>query len=539
MPHPFATFTMTHFRSPRLQAGLALALTLLPPAWALAQNGPATAISPAVPALPAVPATPADPAGSRAPAGPPAAAQPDLEISMVKIIVERRVPDLSRPWMNNPSTQYGTGVIIDGKRILTTANAVRYASQVQVQGFGSGDKMLARVKAIGHGIDLAVLELEDDSFFNTRKPADRMTALPQVRDQATVYGFPSNADTAFVTRANVARIDFSSYRSFASGLRGQLDANAPNGGAVFVGDRLAGLCFGSGDQFIPSEEIERFLADIADGRYDGKPGLFFATQTLENPALRDLLKVGKDVTGTIVMGDGEGLESASGPLRQWDLITHIGEHPVDNQGKVTIGRNLRVNYRYYAADVARDGKVPLRIIRNGKPMTVQVPAPSRPPRLLRYLDGDTPSYFIYGPMVFTAASRDYAEMLGNPAYAVGNARAGSPLIEQFSWEPDREREELVVLSVPYLSPKTVTGYRNRPGTVVYSINGTPVRSLAHMVALLRDLKDDMVVVHFDQRDSESLVLDRKEVLAATDGVLNDNGIRQQGSADMLKVWQAR
>ena len=65
------------------------------------------------------------------------------------------------------------------------------------------------------------------------------------------------------------------------GLRIQIDAaiNPGNsGGPAIVGDHMIGLAFSrlTGDAqnigyIIPGEEIELFLADIADGKYDGKP----------------------------------------------------------------------------------------------------------------------------------------------------------------------------------------------------------------------------------------------------------------------------
>jgi hypothetical protein len=36
----------------------------------------------------------------------------------------------------------------------------------------------------------------------------------------------------------------------------------------------------------------------------------------------------------------------------------------------------------------------------------------------------------------------------------------------------------------------------------------PVRSLRHLVALLRDLKDDLLVLRYDQREGETMVLPR-------------------------------
>jgi hypothetical protein len=74
---------------------------------------------------------------------------------------------------------------------------------------------------------------------------------------------------------------------------------------------------------------------------------------------------------------------------------------------------------------------------------------------------------------------------------------------------------------------------------VYSVNGTRVRSLRHLVALLRDLKDEFVTFDFDRQGGETLVFPRKEMVAATEEILTDNGVRAQGSSDTMEVWKAK
>ncbi len=102
-----------------------------------------------------------------------------------------------------------------------------------------------------------------------------------------------------------------------------------------------------------------------------------------------------------------------------------------------------------------------------------------------------------------------------------------------------DREELVVISSPFFTHKSVIGYSNRFGAVLYSVNKTPVRSLAHLVQLLRDSKDELIVLHFDQRGGETMVVRRADMSAATEAVLSDNGIRLQGTQDMMDVWNRK
>jgi len=85
-----------------------------------------------------------------------------IENSVVKIFSTVRYPDLYKPWTKqSPEEQTGSGVVIEGKRILTNAHVVNYASQVQIQANQAGDKISATVEYIAPGIDLAVLKLDD------------------------------------------------------------------------------------------------------------------------------------------------------------------------------------------------------------------------------------------------------------------------------------------------------------------------------------------------------------------------------------------
>jgi hypothetical protein len=115
----------------------------------------------------------------------------------------------------------------------------------------------------------------------------------------------------------------------------------------------------------------------------------------------------------------------------------------------------------------------------------------------------------------------------------------SPLLIRALDPPDENLQELVVISSPFFPHKLAKGYSNSAGSVVASINGRHVSSLGQLVALLRDLPDEFVTIEFDQRPGESLVFPRKEMVAATEDILNDNGVRAQGSPDTLAIWQAK
>jgi S1-C subfamily serine protease len=479
----------------------------------------------------------------------PAADAPPIEDSVVKVFATMRYPDPFKPWTKQgPSDVTASGVVIDGKRILTNAHVVMYATQVQIQANAAGDKVPANVVAVAPGIDLAVLQLDDASFFDTHPAIKRASELPQIKDAVLAYGFPTGGTSLSITKGIVSRIEFVPYNFPVSGLRIQVDAaiNPGNsGGPAIAGDKMIGLAFSKlgGDTqnigyIIPNEEVDLFLKDIAAGRYDGKPAMYDELQTLENPALRDYLKLDKSVEGMVVHRPYQS--DASYPLKEWDVITRIGDTPIDNQGMVKLDKDLRVSFGYLIQKQAKNGELPLTVVRAGKSVKVQLPVSAEHPTLISDLRGTYPPYFIYGPLVFSKATWQMVSGIeGNAGMLRALGFVKSPLVTRALDPPDANLEELVVISSPFFPHKLSTGYSNPAGSVVYAVNGTRIKSLAHLVAVLRDLKDPFVTFDFDQKGGEGLVFPRAAMVAATEEILTDNGVRAQGSPDTLAVWQAK
>jgi S1-C subfamily serine protease len=474
-----------------------------------------------------------------------------VENSVVQVFSTIRYPDLMKPWTKEaPTEASGTGVVIEGKRILTNAHVVLYAGQVQVQANQAGDKLSARIEAVAPGIDLAVLKLDDESFFDAHPPLARASDLPEVKETVMVYGFPEGGKSLSITKGIISRIEFTAYSRNVSGLRIQIDAaiNPGNsGGPAIAGDKMIGMVFshlGGADNIgyiIPCEEIELFLADVADGRYDGKPGMFDDLQTLENPALRAYLKLEKSVKGIVV----HRVESKDPgyPLKEWDVITKIGDEPVDDEGMVKLGNNLRVRFQYEIQKLVKNGVVPLTIVRGSKEQRIDLPVTTKHPSIVPDLDGAYPSYFVYGPLVFSNATSRFVWSLARGSQGAevvaALATAGSPLIRRLGDAPAFEGERLVIVSSPFFPHKLAEGYSNPLAEVVKSVNGTPIKNLGHLVEVLRDCKDEFIALEFDSMRSETPVFRRAEMLAVTDELLSDNGVRSQGSPDMMAIWNTK
>jgi S1-C subfamily serine protease len=474
-----------------------------------------------------------------------------IENSVVKIFATVRYPNPYQPWTkDSPEDQTGSGVVIEGRRILTNAHVVDYASQVQIQANQAGDKISATVEAIAPGIDLAVLKLDDEKFFDTHPPLARAKTLPGIKDTVLTYGFPEGGNSLSITKGIVSRVEFTPYNFPVSGLRIQIDAaiNPGNsGGPAAVGDRMIGLTFSRLNEaenigyIIPSEEIELFLQDIADGHYDGKPAMYDELQTLENPALRAFLTLPPNVEGMVVHKPYKN--DPVYPLKEWDVITKIGDTPVDDQGMIKLGDDLRVHFQYEIQHIATNGTVSLTIVRAGKEMKVNLPVSANYPRLIPGLNSTYPSYFIYGPLVFSAATDGYLGGLLRTKYgATVMSRLSSlanPLVTRISDQPAFPGESLVIIASPFFPHKLAKGYDNPRAQVVKAVNGIPVKNLNHLVEILRDAKEEFITIQCHTRYGETMIFPRAQMVAATDEILTDNGVRSQGSADTLAIWNTK
>jgi len=531
-----------------------IAKSFLPALGAVILSGLAPALAVQAAQIPAGGSPAAPSAGAPNPAPPDAKAAADagkassVENSVVKVFTTMRHPDVYRPWNKQaPSDATGSGVVIEGKRILTNAHVVLYSSQVLIQANQAGDKIPATVETVAPGIDLAVLKLDDESFFDTHAPLPRASTLPDIKDPVLVYGYPTGGTSLSITKGIVSRIEFTSYNYPMSGLRIQIDAaiNPGNsGGPAVAGNNMIGLAFshlGGAENIgyiIPCEEIELFLKDIASGHYHGKPVFFDELQTLENPALRAFLNLAKTDQGIVVHRVDN--DDPAYPLREWDVITKIGDTDIDDQGMVHQGDNLRLRFQYLIQKVARNGTVPLTVIRAGKRLQFEVPVPFERTLLIPSLEGAYPAYFVYGPLVFSSASTEFVSGLANRGGLLqALSYLASPLVTRRGDKPAFPGEELVVVTSPFFPHKLSTGYDNAIARTVDTVNGTRIKNLRHLVEVLRDARSEFIKFAFVGRGGETLVFPRREMVAATDDILTDNGVRAQASPELLAVWQAK
>lgn len=463
--------------------------------------------------------------------------------SVVKIFTTYRAPDFESPWTKLPPEEIsGTGFVIEGDRILTNAHVVEQASQIFVQPPNSADKLRAEVVGISQGIDLAVIQLRRDSeretFHESHPPLALRDTLPEVGGTVQAIGYPLGGEQISITEGVVSRIEYTSYYNNTAGLRIQVDAalNPGNsGGPVVMDGEVIGVVFSGMDAaenigyVIPVDEVRAFLDDIEDGEYDGRPRLWARRfQTCENPALREYLGLKPDQTGLVYRGNDEHLD-----LEPWDLLDAIGDHDIDNAGLVTLDGDLRLSWGYLIPRLAENGTIPVRVVRKGESLDLRLPVSPTRDNLVPFIGNDYPEYFILGPMVFMPVR---AELLFE-LYTGFLAIQGNPAVLRAEDTRKTEDEEIVILCSDFLPHPITKGYQIAYRPAVKKVNGVEITSLTHMIETIRDADEDYLVFEFHDKNQETLVFDRDELIEATEEILDENSIRRQGSRRFMDVWE--
>ena len=468
-----------------------------------------------------------------------------VRTAVVKIHSSRRPPDFLRPWTKGPLRQAtGSGVIIDGKRILTNAHVVQYSSRLLVQGYQSTERMPAKIVGFAPEMDLALLEVDDDAFFENRPPLQLAKGIPKLKETVNVYGYPIGGDQLSITEGIISRIEFTRYFDLTPGLRIQIDAalNPGNSGGPAISDgKIVGLVF-SGipsaeniGYLIPSEEVRLFLNDLDDGEYNGKYKMLDEMQTVRNPALRKRLKLPDETGGVMIRRIFS--EQKNYPLKNWDVVTRIGDVPLDQEGNVQVEDNLRLSFQYLIPRFQKEGVIPLTIFRNGKEMDIQLPLVLDPQWLVKPLKGTYPQHFIFGPVVFSAGSQDLLRTAG-PRGETLLASRRNPLIRRRYDLADGEQKELVVMGARMFPHPIQEGYDPQVFAVVEKVNDQPVKDLLDLVKLIRNSEGDFII--FDLAGNyETLVFPRQEMFDITESILEDEGIRYQFSKELAPAWEPK
>jgi len=457
-----------------------------------------------------------------------------LRDSVVKIYSTYQRPDYSMPWQQrNPSSGSGSGFIIEKRRILTNAHVVSDTRFLQVQKNGDAKHYDAKVSFIAHDCDLAVLTVDDSSFFDGTKAMKFADKLPELNTEVTVLGYPTGGTRLSVTKGVVSRIDYSvySHSDVDQHLVVQVDAaiNPGNsGGPIIFNGKVVAVAFqelmyseniGYG---IPVPVIRHFLEDIADNKYDGYPELGVSWIETINPALHRDLNLSPKKTG-IAINYIDPFGSAVGHLKTRDVLLSVDGLTIESDGTVVLNNN-NVPFAELLERKQCGQSVVFKVWRDNAEIEVKVPLkPSTDAFIFRNIYDKLPEYCICAGLVFSPLTREYLDTLGKPSSSDSTIHNLIYYSEYAKIDGlNRNRDEFVVLIRQLPHPVNTYTHVFQNG-IVTNVNGMHIRSLKDIKTAIEKPVKGFHVFRFAEMD-DSLILDADAAKRADAEILLRYGV---------------
>jgi S1-C subfamily serine protease len=459
------------------------------------------------------------------------------EKSVIQITVFSQQPVWDAPWrFESVRRSGGSGFVIQtkrGKRIMTNAHVVSWDKQILVRRYQDPRPYVANVEFVGNDCDLALLEVEDESFFEGLEPLG-FGNLPGVRSGVVTYGYPAGGEQISYTRGVVSRVEMQTYVHIGNrsllGVQTDAAINPGNSGGPVIQDNLVvGVAFQGAPGlentgfFIPRPVIDHFLRDIEDGTYDGFPQAGIRLVALQNPAYRRYLKLPEHGLGARV-DSVLPIPHTQDLLKEDDVVLQIGNYPLGSDGTILYEGN-RV-FGSLAFQLVQHGEsVPLKIWREGQELNLSLPVYFyEGDRTVGNQYGTAPRYLVYGGLVFLPLSLDYMKTLGRNWADAANSDLVYELYYRRHESPATMRPEPVVLA-SILSHPINANFSQRGRTLVDKVNGVRIERLEDVIRAFEKSAEPFHVIEFSP-DHSFDALNREQAEQANSTILQTYGIAQ-------------
>lgn len=453
---------------------------------------------------------------------------------VVRVYCTYQDPDYESPWQNvAPRGSSGSGVVIGKDLVLTGAHCVANATFLQVQKPSDPRKVVARLEAISHDCDLALLRIEDRSFTKGIAPA-RLGDLPALRDQVSVVGYPVGGDEVSITEGVVSRIEVQRYEhSQRHMLAVTVDAainEGNSGGPVFHKGRVVGIAFQSLPdaenigEMVPAPVIRNFLAGVQRKKAPQVPGIGIGTQILENPALRAWLRMKPSDTGVLVTAVQFGT-TAFGVLQKGDVLLELDGMKIADNGTVRYRGRFRCQFDVVLGEHFVGDRIRAKVLRAGKRIDVVMTMQPMAWLVPRYEYDQQPSWFVCGGLVFQKLTAEYLRVWGDNWWD----KAPKEFLHFYhSGERTEGQQEIIVLS-QVLADEVNVGYEPFHNDYVVEVNGVKPRDLRQFVSIVDGAKDQVVV---RTGSGGTVLLDAKAARAAQKRIQQQYHVPSDRSPDL-------
>lgn len=448
--------------------------------------------------------------------------------SILRVNSTNQAYDFFRPWTKKaPFARRGLGTLIDGGRILVTAELVANNTFIELEKAATAEKSSATVERVDYECNLAILRPTDPAFIAEMKPMALDRAV-HVGDRATVLQLEANGEIA-QTLGTVTSISVGGYPLDNMGLLlFRLSAPMQQRDGSFTlpavrDGKLIGLLmrYDSRSQtadLISSPVIEHFLAEAGKETYGGFARAGIAFSSTRDPQLRRY--IGLNEPGGVYITDViKGGPADKAGLKTGDVVLAANDKPLDQDGNYDDPEFGRIAFSHITNTIAHPGDtVDFRIFREGKILNVPVKMEARDRSKIlseSYVVDRAPRYVILGGMVFMELSRPYLQEWGGDWPKEAPQRL--VYYDAFQNELPSDRDKIVFISQILPSPDTI-GYEGLDNLVVSKVNGREIRNLNDLAEAAGHPVDGFQKIELEE-DPGVLFLDAASIEANRDQLI--------------------
>lgn len=465
--------------------------------------------------------------------------EPTPETSIIRVNATLQTYNFVRPWEKGaPSPRRGLGALIDGNRVLTTAEMCVNATYIELEHPSSGAKVPAKIISRDYEANLALLEPanSDSSVFEGIVPMKR-TEDVTAGDTLEVWQIEDNGDGVTtkveVLRVNVGRYFLRSSNFLIYQIKGSLQARVNSYTLPVIKEgKLAGLLlnYNSKEQtanILPMQIIEAFLDDVQDGDYQGFPNLGISfSQTLDQQ-LREFSGISDKEGGIFVRKVASDSSAEAGGMKVGDVILSINDKPIDSRGNYSDPKFGKISFSHLVRGGAKVGDMAkIDLIRDGKPLTLEFPLQRKDASnyfIDPYMFDRGPKFIILGGLIFQELTMPYLESWGDSwidraPFKLVYASSNPEIYES------QGREKLVFLSNVLKTPATL-GYEGVNSVVIEKVNGKVVGNIKELSEQLSSVPEDGIH-RIELNDYPNIIYVRDDISRQINAQLLQYGIGQ-------------
>ncbi|MGD2272471.1 MAG: hypothetical protein PVI06_18875, partial [Desulfobacterales bacterium] len=307
------------------------------------------------------------------------------------------------------------------------------------------------------------------------------------------------------------------------------------GGPVISEGKIIGVIFQSSTGqnigfMVPAPVIRHFFKDLADGRIDGVPTLFFVWQNLENRQMREFLDMSRNQSGVLVKEVSPAFMDET-KLMPGDVILFIDGHNVANDGTIILRENERISFGYAIDRKQINDRITVRVLRKGIELTLDIGlsvARTSYGYLIPRIQYETPpTYYIIGGLVFTRLTENYLHLWSK-------WRNVPIRLKKYYYDivtvENQHRHDVVIL-MDILPDKVNVGFDDFKHWVIKEVNGVKINSMRDLADAFENNGANYHQVVMERHNAE-IVLSKKGLNRKSLRILQKYKVSADRSADL-------